>query len=213
MQLKYFSLIFSIAGIILLYFLSTLTQPVLIEIHEIPEYEGKQVIVEGTVMEHHVTSYGSQIITIANDNATTTVFVEGKTDVEHGDKIQVTGKVQKYKGDWEIVVSNVRFVDIIQKWQNITFPLWQLAENPTKYVGLNVNVTGRIDTVYDAYFYLVDPEEKHSIIVFYNPSEYNTSFYPGQKVHVAARFAFDEEDFRYKLEASEEIHNISPSTG
>ena len=213
MKLKYFSLIFSIAGIVLLYFLSTLTQPVLIELHEIPEYEGKQVIVEGIVTEHHVTSYGSQIITIANDNVTTTVFVEEKTDVEYGDKIQVTGKVQKYKGDWEIVVSNVRFVNIIQKWQNITFPLWQLAENPTKYVGLNVNVTGRIDTVYDTYFYLVDSEEEHSIIVFYNPSEYNNSFYPGQKVHVAARFTFDEEDFRYKLEVSEEIHNISPSTG
>lgn len=74
MKLKYFSLIFSIAGIVLLYFLSTLTQPVLIELHEIPEYEGKQVIVEGIVTEHHVTSYGSQIITIANDNVTTTVF-------------------------------------------------------------------------------------------------------------------------------------------
>jgi len=213
MKLKYFSLMFSIAGIILLYFLSTLTQPVLIELHEIPEYEGKQVIVEGIVTEHHVTSYGSQIITIANDNATTTVFAEGKTDVEYGDKIQVTGKVQKYKGDWEIVVSNVRFVNIIQKWQNITFPLWQLAENPTKYVGLNVNVTGRIDTIYDTYFYLVDSEEEQSIVVFYNPSEYNNSFYPGQKVHVAAKFTFDEEDFRYKLEVSEEIHNISPSTG
>lgn len=211
MKLKYFSLIFSIAGIILLYFLSTLSQPIIIELYEIPEYEGKQVIVEGIVTEHHTTSYGSQIITIESDNATVIVFAEGETNVEYGDTIQVTGKVQKYKGDWEIVVDNERFIKIVQKWSNITFPLWQLAENPAKYDGLNVNVTGFVDMVYDAYFYLVDSEEEYSVIVFYNPSEQD-ALYPGQKVNVAARFIFDVEDLRYKLEISEDIHSISLST-
>lgn len=211
MQLKYFSLIFSIAGIALLYFLSTLSQPVMIELYEIPEYEGKQVIVEGIVTEHHTTSYGSQIITIESDNATVIVFAEVETSVEYGDIIQATGKVQKYKGDWEIVVSNERFVKIVQKWSNITFPLWQLAENPAKYDGLNVNVTGLVDMVYDTYFYLIDSEEEHSVIVFYNPSE-QVIVYPGQKVNVAARFSFDVEDLRYKLIISEDIHGISLST-
>lgn len=211
-QLKYLSVIFSVAGITLLYFLSTLSQPVMIELCEIPEYEGKQVIVEGIVTEHHVTSYGSHIITLEDDNATTTVFVEEKTNVEYGDKIQATGKVQKYEGDWEIIVGNVRFVTIVQKWQNITIPLWQLAENPTKYDGLNVNVTGFIDAVYDTYFYLVDTEEEHSIIVFYARSGDNV-FYPGQKVNVAATFTFDLEDFRYRLIVSEETHGIFTTNG
>jgi len=211
MKLKYFSLIFSIAGILLLYFLSTLSQPTMIELYEIPEYEGKQVIVEGIVTEHHTTSYGSQIITIESDNATILVFAEGETNLEYGDTIQATGKVQKYKGDWEIVVDNERFIKIIQKWSNITFPLWQLAENPAKYDGLNVNVTGFIDTVYDTYFYLVDSEEEYSVIVFYNPSGQD-ALYPGQKVNVAARFIFDAEDLRYKLEISEDIHGVSLST-
>lgn len=212
MQLKYFSLMFSIAGIAILYFLSLLSQPVMIELYELPEYEGKQVIVEGTVTEHYTTTYGSQIIIIETDNATTTVFVEGEADVEYGDKIQATGKVQKYDGGWEIVVDDERFVNIVEKWQNIIFPLWQLAENPTKYIGLNVNVTGNIDSVYDASFCLVDMEEEYSIIVFCRPSEHDV-LYPGQKVHVAGRFAFDEEDFRYKLVLCEETHGIFPSVG
>ena len=212
MQLKYFSLMFSIAGIAILYFLSLLSQPVMIELYELPEYEGKQVIVEGTVTEHYTTTYGSQIIIIENDNATATVFVEGEADVEYGDKIQATGKVQKYDGGWEIVVDDDRFVNIVEKWQNILFPLWQLAENPTKYIGLNVNVTGNIDSVYDASFCLVDTEEEYSIIVFCRPSEYDV-LYPGQKVHVAGRFAFDEEEFRYKLVLCEETHGIFPSVG
>lgn len=208
MKLRYFSLIFSTLGIILLYFLSTLSQPTIIELSEIPKYEGKQVIAIGVVTEYYWATYGSQIITIENDNTTVTVFVEGLTSLEYGDIIQVTGIVQKYRNDWEIVVDNERFVKIVRRWSNVTSPLWQLAENPSRYDGLNVNVTGFVDMVYDNYFYLVDQEETHSIIVFYTPSGQDI-LHPGQKVNVAAKFYFDEEDLRYKLVVSEDIHCIT----
>ena len=167
MKLKHFSILFSVIGIACLYFLSTLSQPALIELKDVSKYEGKSVIVEGIVTEHRLTNYGSQIITIENDNTSTIVFVEGETNIEYGDKIQVTGKVQKYKGDWEIVVDNIDFVKVIQKWQNITIPLWQLSASPEKYEGLNVNVTGYIDTIYDTYLYLTDSEGNYSIVVFH----------------------------------------------
>ena len=208
MQLKYFSLLFSIAGISLLYVLSILSQPIIIDLHELSDYEGKQVIVEGRVTEHHITNYGSQIIAIKDDDATATIFIEGAIEIEYGDKIQATGTAQKYKEGWEIVVNNERFVILLEKWQNVSFPLWQLAENPTKYDGLNINVTGYVDVIYDSYFYLVDETEEHSLIVFCNTPEYAVH-YPGQKVNVAAQFAFDEEKFQYKLTLCEEIHSIS----
>ena len=206
MKLKHFSLIFSIIGIACLYFLSTLSQPILIELKDVPKYEDKSVVVEGIVTENYLTSFGSQIITIESNNASTIVFLEGKVDVEYGDKIQATGKVQKYKGDWEIVVDTVDFVKVIQKWQNISMPLWQLSLSPTKYEGLNVNVTGYVDTIYDTYFYLNDPEGNYSIIVFCNPSKYN--IHSGQKVNVAAKFSFNNEDFRYRLDINNESHGI-----
>ena len=211
MEFKYFVIVLSVACMLFLYFLSTLSQPIMIAIHEIPEYEGKQVIVEGTVTEHYATSYGGQIIEIKNPEgetpSKTIIFVEGKTPVEYGDKIQVIGNVQKYKGDWEIVVNNERFVKILQKWNNISFPLWQLAENPDKYVGINVNVTGFIDRTYDSYFYLVDSEEQHSIAVYYDSSRfYNLS--QGAAVCVGARFIYDTEALRFVLSAKEETHSI-----
>ena len=170
MELKYFVVILSVICIAILYFLSTLSQPITIELHEVPDYEGKQVIVEGTVTEHHVTTYGGHIINIKDmdnqSNFEIIVFVEEKTTVEYGDRIQATGKVQKYNDEWEVVVNDARFVKILQKWSNITFPLWQLAENPSKYIGINVNVTGTVDRDYDTYFYLVDSKEQHSIVVY-----------------------------------------------
>ena len=87
MEFKYFVLLLAIIGMAFLYFLSTLSQPIVIELHEIPEYEDKQVIVEGTVIKHSVTSYGGQIIEIDNINnfknsSKTLVFVEKETSVE-----------------------------------------------------------------------------------------------------------------------------------
>ncbi|MDH7517047.1 MAG: hypothetical protein QHH19_01690 [Candidatus Thermoplasmatota archaeon] len=202
MQLKYISIIFSVAGIVFLYFLSTLSQPTIIELNEISKYEGKQVILEGIVTETYTTKYDSQIITIENNNFSTKIFVEGELDIDYGDKIQATGKVQVYKGEWEVVVNNKRFVRILQKWQNITIPLKQLAETPEKYKGLNINVTGYADTIYETYFYLVDPEGKYSIVVTFNPLYYN--FTINQKLYVAGRFVFDVNNFRYNLEVGDE---------
>jgi len=213
MNLKHYSIIFAIAGITLLYFLSTLTQPILINLNEIQNYEGKQVIVEGLVTQHHLTNYGNQLITIQSNNTTVIIFTETETDVEHGDKIQATGEAQKYKDTWEVIVNNEKFITILQKWQNTTYPLYQLAENPMKYNGLNVNVTGYVDRLYDTYFYLVDTEEQYSLIVFYNPYDFNTSFYSGQNVDIIGKFTYDTGTLRYKLDVNEEIHNITPATG
>jgi len=208
MKLKHYSLIFSIVGILVLYFLLRSSQSTMISICEIPKYEGKQVTIEGMVIEHHLTKYGSQIIKIESNNATTTVFIEGKTEVEFGDKIQVTGEIQKYEGEWEIVVNSLNMVKIIEKWGNRSFPLWQLAENPNKYLGLDINITGYIDYISNSYFYIADFERKYSLPVFYELGK-NITISPGQKISAFGQFLFDEENFRYKLELSQEIHSIT----
>jgi RecG-like helicase len=208
MILKHYSLIFSAVGILVLYFLLRTSQSTMISINEISKYEGKQVTIEGTVLEHHLTKYGSQIIEIENDNATTTVFIEGKIEIEFGDKIQVTGEIQKYEGEWEIVVNSINMVKIIEKWKNSSFPLWQLAENPNKYLGLNINVSGYIDYISNSYFYLSDFDRKYSLPVFYTLVE-NLTISPGLKISVYGQFLFDEENFRYKLELNQKIHRIN----
>ncbi len=212
LKLKHYSLLLAITGIVVLYFISLLSQPVLIELSELPDYEDKQVIVEGTVTEYHVTTYGSQLITIKDKNKSATIFIETEIDVEYGDRIRATGKVQKYNDGWEIIVSNKKFIENIHKWQNISIPLWQLAQKPSNYQGLNVNVTGVVDSLYDNYLYLTDLDGTYSLIVFYNPYMYN-SLYPGQTVIVEGKFDFNQETFRYALTLSEQNHKISQTSG
>jgi DNA/RNA endonuclease YhcR with UshA esterase domain len=207
MKFKHYTLIFSIAGILVLYFLSKFSQAPLINIYEMPNYDGKQVTIEGIVLEYQITKYESQIITIENNNTITSIFSEGKTEIEFGDKIQATGEVQKYKDKWELIVDDINNLKILEKGKNITFQLSQLAENPTRYLNQNIYVTGYIDSISNSYFCLADLEKKFFLLVIYELGK-NITIYPGQKVKVFARFSFDEKNFRYKLEINEQIHDI-----
>jgi len=210
-ELKHFVIILSILCILILYFLSTISQPQKIEISQLPNFEGKQVIIQGTVTEQHITTYGGHLINIKNledkNNSEAVVYVEEQTDVEYGDIIEASGQVQRYNEEWEIVVNNARLVKIIQKWDNITFPLWQLAENPEKYVGLNINISGIVDRDYESYFYLLDEEDKYSIIIYYN-SEIMQNFSQGNNVQVTGQFQYDKEKMQYKIAVEEKNHNI-----
>lgn len=211
MEFKYFVIILSVVSILFLYFLSTLSQPIEIELSEISNFEGKEVIVKGTVTNHRITTYGSQIIEIKDilqDNTSEViVFVEGETLVEYGDEIQATGKVQKYEDEWEVVVDDKRYVKILQKWNNITTPLWQLAENPSKYLDLNINTSGIIERDYESYFYLTDSEGQYSVVVYYDPSLFfNIS--EGDKITVGARFVYDSATLRYVLMTNQETNSL-----
>jgi hypothetical protein len=208
MKLKYFSMIFSILGILILYIISKFSQAPLILISEIKDFEGKQVTINGIVIEHHTTKFGSQIIKISDENCSLEIFLEGNVDVEYGDKVQATGEVQNYKDSWELIVNDIRQLCVLEKWENISFPLWQIAENPTRYLNINVNVTGFIESVSNAYFLLVDLEKKHSLIIYYSISK-NITLYPGQKICALGKFSFDEKNFRYMLDICEENHGIT----
>jgi len=211
MEFKYFVIVLSIACIIFLYFLSSLSRPSEISIDEITNFEGKQVIVSGIVTDYRTTTYGGQIIEIkdiSNENSSNLiVYVEEETTVEYGDEIQATGLVQKYKDDWEVVVDSSRYVKILQKWDNVTFPLWQLANNPNKYIDLNVNVSGFVDRDYESYFYLVDSKGDFSIVVYYDSSQFK-NFSEGDFVSIGARFSYDPSTIRFVLYTNEENHSI-----
>jgi len=205
MKFKYYPVILSVIGIIFLYFLAEVTEPPFVELQKIQEHEGKKVTTTGYVKNYYLNTYDNQIIEIENNNYSIKIFNMEPTELEYGDFIQVTGVVQRYKGEWEVLVENKNFIKTIQKWKNISHPIWELAQNPIKYLNQNVNVTGYIDLVYDDYFYLKDLNQKYSLIVFYNDSK---SLSAGQEVCVLGRFLFDEKNLCYKIEISSKKHGV-----
>jgi len=211
MQLKYFMIVLSIFSVIFLYYLSLLSQPEAIQLDDIPNYEEKLVIVEGIVSKHTLTSYGGHIIEIrdkAENYSQAILFVEEETEVEYGDTIKATGKVTQYKGDWEVVVSNKKDITILQKWQNISIPLWQLAQNPTHYVDMNINVSGFIERDYGSYFYLIDLQDEHTLAVYYDSTRFN-NITEGNEIRVGGQFIYNMETLRYIIQTNMPNHFIT----
>ena len=207
MELKHILIVFSLIGIVGLYGLTLLWQPSLVALSDLQHYEGNTVIVEGLVLAYHSTKYGNQIIEIRDVNNTsngykTTIFCETETLVEYGDIIQASGTVQKYEGDWEIIIDNERSINIITKWTNISFPLWQLAEHPDRYTGININITGIVERTYDTYFYLTDDEGTYTLLVSPRPQHIS----PGESLSLHGVFTYDTSNLRYFLQLTEELY-------
>ena len=133
MRKTYF--LMAIAGIISLYFASSLYQPQKISLSEVWKYNGKDVIVEGKVK-----NVVNSLITISDGNATTSIYWDG-SGIEYGDLIRATGRVGEYGNDFTIYAEKV---EILQKWDEECISLPYLAENYEKFVNENVNVTGYI---------------------------------------------------------------------
>jgi len=208
MNLKKYSIFFSVVGIISLYLLSCFCKPSYIDISKASEFEGKQIITKGTVKDIIESKFKNQIITIQHRNSSIKVFSEEKTKVEYGDLIEVTGKVQKYDDTWEIVVENRENINILKKWSNISLPLWQIALNPDGYLGLNVKVRGYIDNIYNSFFYLRDIETEHTIIISYE-GEKSLYLKPGNEVIVKGIFSYDGTNLRYLIKICEKTHGLS----
>ena len=196
-------------AVIILYLVSLFSQPSFVELHELPMYEGKRVIIEGKVTKYYLTKSNGQMLTLENKGSSVVVYLPYRVDVEYGDVLQVTGRVEKFRDSWEVVVDE-GLVQVLEKWDENIVPIQMLAENPTKYLGLNVKTMGYVDMVYDSCFYIRDFNSGCSLLVFYNFS--NVSFLSllggSSKVCVEGVFSFDKQNLQYRLEVCDSRHGV-----
>lgn len=104
--------IWSLVGIIILIAIAWFTEPVLVEIGSLENEVGKTVVVQGEVTD---TSYKSKVTFFEIDDGTgkvTAVLFKLPTEyIEKGDKIQIKGKAEYYKGELEIVADEVKCLE------------------------------------------------------------------------------------------------------
>ena len=194
-------ILLSILGIGILYLIATLSEPAVVELSKLSQFDGRQVIVRGMVKAYHLTNVGGQIIELHNQNTTTddtsiSIYAEVPTLVDPGDIIQVTGKVQQYKGEWEVVAAAAQDIMVLKKHGDIVFSLSQVAGNPERYVGLNITVEGQVDEASSDYFFLKDIEGKYILFVVGNSSAARNNT-QDETVFVSGVFTYDAKNLRY----------------
>jgi hypothetical protein len=206
MKFKYLVVALSLISLVVLYLISGLSQPTIVPFSKIPANEGKQVVIQGIVAGYQTTTTGSTLVTLRNydtaNTTTITLYVEGQLTLEYGDLVQVTGTVQQYNNQWELAVTNPQAVTVLEQWGNRSFPLWQLARNPTRYVDTNVNVTGVVGTISSSGFTLLDPAGFSSVPVSFTHSS-TVPFSKGDQVSVKAQFLYDEATLSYRLKVTD----------
>jgi len=200
---KYAYLAGSIACILFLYFLSAISHPPEISISDLEKYEGKRVVVEGMVVDKEFNDK-SEIITLKDGNHSARIFIRGSTEASYGDIVKVTGRVGRYGNQLEIFSESV---EIREKWDERSMPLWELSENFEKYLGTNVNVTGYVNGVHTRYFYLTDFEREYRIKVFY-PENFSMEIENYEHIYVKALFKYDSKNMCMYLEIKEKEHGI-----
>lgn len=210
MKFKYLVILISVLSLVLLYGVSLFSQPEHVPLSMLPNYDGQQVIVQGVVTAYRTTEFGTQLITLQENNdeyASAILYIDGAISVEFGDTVQAIGQVQRYKDQWEVTVNNPRLVTILQKWTNISFPLWQLAEHPMRYLNTNINVTGIITKKNLSTVVLSDPSHTYSLEISYDSSDISL-FSEGDTVAVQGRFLYEPHCLHFLLQLSEKSHGI-----
>jgi aspartyl/asparaginyl-tRNA synthetase len=100
------SIIFSISGIILLYFISENIVIEEMDSNIIEEYKDKTVKITGVVEQ--ATKTESATFLKIKQPSTVDVVVFESLDIEKGSYMEVTGKVDEYNDEYEILADKIR---------------------------------------------------------------------------------------------------------
>ncbi len=134
-----------------LYLASTASGPASISLARLAEHEGEEVQVTGLVV--HVEHYDTAVsFVLRNGSVSTTVFSPDGAPVRLGDRVQVTGEVQRYEGMLEILSEHTTILERA----NDTIPLQVLAEQHRRFLDTCITTRGAAVNVTPDSFRLVN---------------------------------------------------------
>ena len=196
MNRVYISGVFAAVGLLVLFALAGITKTPEIELNEISEYEGRKVIVKGVITEIRPTSGGNTLLLLSDGVHDVKVFAFGKRDLFVGDGIAVRGTVQKYQDSHEILADHI----YVLERRCTEVKLWQLAENPFKYLNDHINLSCYITRI-DGYR-LVVGEGNYTLTVIY-PLISAEKLDKGDRVRVTGMFLYNPEKFSFYILSTE----------
>jgi len=150
----------SFLGIGGLYLLASYTMVPVVHLDELEKYENEIVRVRASVTDVEYLDFDAAKVYIREGNTTSLVFIEtlrqDDLEITKGDEVEVTGKVQLYKGEFEIVVENERNIKIVKRAENKILFLSTLSRNSWKYRDLNVKIFAKLK--YNITYYRFEDE-------------------------------------------------------
>jgi hypothetical protein len=198
-------IIFSVLGIGMLYGLSLLMVPPTVPLDEIPRYEGLSVRTRGVVMDVSGTEYGNVLVKLASNQTALLLFVTPSDqsgivrDLSYGDEIVVEGRVQIYRGEYELVTAEHAIAKVNASANRIVF-IPQLASEPKRFEGARIRVAGTVDDLYTSVLYLADGTGTYRLRVKPRSGALVISeLQKGEKIVAEGVLSYDSTELRYEL--------------
>jgi len=161
-----FVIVISLSGICLLYCVSCIVEPPYVPLdvlaNQSQNYENELIKTKGLVVDLLNLSDGNMLLNIMDNGTELPVFVSSsdkdseKLMLRYGDEIELQGRIQRYSGKYEIVVSKsgIRKIKSDNSSDNNAHFVAEIAEHPSNYEGRRIRVVGYICKVYKRIFYL-----------------------------------------------------------
>jgi hypothetical protein len=198
-------LIFSVLGIGMLYGVSLLLVPPTVPLDEIPRYEGSSVRTRGIVTDVSGTEHGYVLVSLAANQTALLLFVTPSDepgivrDLSYGDEIVAEGRVEVYRGGYELVTAEHAIAKVNASVNRIVF-LPQLASEPKRFEGARIRVAGTIDALYTSVLYLTDGTGTYRLRVKPRSGALVISeLQAGEKIIAEGVLSYNPTELRYEL--------------
>ena len=178
-------------------------------------YENELIKTKGVVVDLMNLSDRNMLLNIMDNGTELPVFVSSsfsssdkdseKLILKYGDVIELQGRVQQYRGKYEIAASEGGLKKInSDNNDNGAYFVAEIAEYPSNYEGRRIRVVGYICKVYKRIFYLCSEEGESAgyrmRVVPKRLAEPEPELEKGDKVIIEGVLVYNPGDMRYELE-------------
>ena len=199
-------IIFSVSGVCILYGISLIITPPFVPLDDVALYEGTVIRTEGVVTDFSVTDSGAVLMKLEGNQTELIVFLESGDDgqellnLSYGDEIEVEGRVQVYRGDYELFCSESGIREVTQQGREIFF-VSQIALQPDEYEGRKIRVAGYAEDIYAQVFYLCDEPGSHRMRVKLKSTTTISisELEEGERIIAEGVLSYDAKNMRYEL--------------
>jgi len=219
MEIGRFVMVISLFGICLLYCVSCIVEPPYVPLDAIASqshnhghnYENELIKTRGVVVDLMNLSDRNMLLNIMDNGTKLPVFVSSsdkdseKLMLKYGDVIELQGRVQQYRGKYEIAASEGGLKKInSDNNDDGAYFVAEIAEYPSNYEGRRIRVVGYICKVYKRIFYLCSEEGESAgyrmRVVPKRLAELEPELEKGDKVIIEGVLVYNPGDMRYELE-------------
>lgn len=155
--------------------------------------DGQSVSFSGVARDVAPLAAGTLVL-LESESGSARLFIEGNGSVDPGDRVSGRGRVEKFRGEWELVTPRVG----VEPGPGESAGVAQVAAEPWRYLGKALTLTGRVNRVFEKSLHLQD-EFGLTVLKVENPP---SGLRAGDRASLRGALVYDPEKLEFRFRAA-----------